>query len=75
MTIDADSVRRHRRAAQTHDEAASRHREAAKFWIGRGDQVRADIEARNAEIEREAAQLERERADLAESETAADQQP
>jgi hypothetical protein len=54
----------HRHAAVAHDEAASRHAEAALFWVARGDEIRADLERRNAEIERAAAVLERDRADL-----------
>ena len=44
------------------DQAAERHDEAARYWAERGDQVRADLEQRNAVIERDQAQLERDRA-------------
>jgi hypothetical protein len=54
---------RHLRAAQTHDDAASRHEQAALHWDKHGDIEHADLERRNVVIERAAAQLERDRAD------------
>ena len=59
---DPDPVARHLRAAETHDLAAVRHDEAVAFWLQQGDEVRAELERRNARIERDAAQLERDRA-------------
>ena len=68
--VDGDSrSERHRKAAHSHDLAATRHDTAAAFWTGRDDDRRADLERRNAQIERDAAQLERERADLEEEPT------
>lgn len=53
---------RHVRAAETHDLAALRHAEAARFWDEYGDGEHAELERRNVEIERAAGQLERDRA-------------
>jgi hypothetical protein len=53
---------RHLRAAQTHDVAALRQKEAALHWEEYGDPEHAELERRNMEIERAAAQLERDRA-------------
>ena len=55
---------RHLKAAQTHDDAALRHEEVARYWDDRGDPEHAELERRNVEIERAAAQLERDRADF-----------
>lgn len=49
-----------------HNEAAERHRQAARLWAAEGDPERAELENRNVEIELMAAQLERDRADLEE---------
>ena len=59
---------RHRRAARLHKEAATRHEEAAQFWIGKGDVARADIEARHARHEQEAAGLETDHAGIEDAE-------
>jgi hypothetical protein len=62
---------RHRKAAQTHEEMASRHEIAALDWTACGDPEHAELERRNAELERAAAQLERDRADFIERKRAA----
>jgi hypothetical protein len=58
---------RHRQAQRSHAQAAARHAEAAEFWDGQGDPVRAELERRNEAIERDAAELEGDRAALEES--------
>jgi hypothetical protein len=55
---------RHMKAAQTHDDMALRHEEAAIYWDVYGEPEHAELERRNVEIELAAAQLERDRADL-----------
>jgi hypothetical protein len=55
---------RHLRAAQIHDDAALRHKEAARHWYECRDPEHAELERRNVEIERAAALLERDRADF-----------
>jgi hypothetical protein len=44
------SAERHCHAADSHEGAPARHEEAALFRLRRGDQVRADLEQRNAPI-------------------------
>ena len=68
LVPDTPKSGRHRNAADTHEAAANRHDEAAKFWVGRGDAERADLERRNAAVERAAAEIERDRAKLLERE-------
>jgi len=53
---------RYLKAAQTHDDMALRHEEAALYWDEYGDPEHAELERRNVEIELAAAQLERDRA-------------
>jgi len=53
---------RHLKAAQTHDDMALRHEEAALHWDKCGDPEHAELERRNVKIEQAAAQLERDRA-------------
>jgi hypothetical protein len=53
---------RYLKAAQTHDDMALRHEDAALYWDRYGDPEHAELERRNVEIELAAAQLERDRA-------------
>ena len=62
---------RHLKAAQTHDDMALRHEEAALHWDAYGDPEHAELERRNVEIEHAAAQLERDRADFVQRKSAA----
>jgi hypothetical protein len=62
--LDPDPQARHLRAAETHEQAARQHEEAAVRWVARGDDERAKFEWLNASLEREAAGVERERAEL-----------
>ena len=65
----ADSVRRHREAADRHEQTAARHDDAAVFWVARHDAARADLHRDAAAHERGGAALERRWAALIAAET------
>ena len=64
-----DAAADHRDAANRHDLAAENHQRAARFWEGRGDRERAQLQHEMAEYERGGAALERRWAELVDSTT------